>query len=206
MIIKAKHHFLLDPFFRFYVTRKMKRSFNELQFSGDFEDKVKPVLLLCNHVSWWDGIWALWFNQSLLKRKFHFMMLEEQLRKNWFFKYTGGFSIRKKSKSIIETIDYTAGLLSDKKNVVLLFPAGKIQSLHKKEFEFEKGVGNILKKVKNEIQVIFLVNLIDYFSNPKPSLFCFFEDYSGEKSVEEMQIAYNLFCRKCLEYQAQKEE
>ncbi len=165
MIIKAKHHFLLDPFFRFYVIRKMKKMFHSVKITGEFNDQNKPVLLIGNHISWWDGIWALNFNQQIIQRKFHFMMLEEQLRKNWFFKYTGGFSIQKKSKSIVETLSYTAELLSHPQNLVLLFPTGKIQSMHKDQF-FEKGTEKILQKLQDSVHVIFMVNVIDYFSHP----------------------------------------
>lgn len=134
------------------------------------------------------------------------MMLEEQLRKNWFFQYTGGFSVRKKSKSVIETINYTSELLTEKENVVLLFPTGKIQSMHKHEFAFEKGVEKILKKLESEIHIIFLVNLTDYFSNPKPSLYSFFEDYTGEHSINAIRNEFNRFYQDCIEHQKQKEE
>jgi hypothetical protein len=53
------------------------------------------------------------------------MMLEDQLKRYWFFKYTGGFSVKKKSKSITETLNYTQELLSDGKNLVLIFPHGQ---------------------------------------------------------------------------------
>ena len=205
MIIKAKHHFLLDPFFRFYVIWKMKRMFHSVEFIGELEEKGKPVLLIGNHVSWWDGIWALHLNQQFFHRKYYFMMLEEQLRENWFFQFTGGFSIQKKSKSILETFDYTAELLADPKNLVLLFPTGKIQSIHKNEFAFDKGVEKILQKVKNEIQVIFMVNLVDYFSNAKPCVCTFFEEYAGNCTTSEMQDGFNEFYQKCVNTQKQKE-
>ena len=204
-MIKAKHHFLLDPFFRFYVIRKMNRMFQSVELLGDVANKEQPVLLIGNHVSWWDGIWALNLNQQVFHRKYYFMMLEEQLRKNWFFEYTGGFSIQKKSKSIIETFDYTAELLENKKNLVLLFPTGKIQSIHKNEFIFEKGVEKILQKVKNEVQVVFMINMVDYFSNAKPSVFTFFEEHTGNYTTPEMQSGFNNFYKKCTDIQKQKE-
>jgi 1-acyl-sn-glycerol-3-phosphate acyltransferase len=183
----------------------MKRNFHSIHFSGKFYDRGKPVLLVANHISWWDGIWVLNYIRHFLHRNFFFMMLEEQLRKNWFFRFTGGFSIRKNSKSVVETINYTAGLLSDQKNAVLIFPTGKIQSLHKNEFIFEKGIEKILQKTKNEIQVIFIVNLVDFFSNPKPALFTYFEEYSGQFSTSEIQSKFNLFYQICIENQKQKE-
>lgn len=204
MIQKAKHHFLIDPFLRFYVIRKMKRTFHSVYFSGEITDRKNSVLLVANHVSWWDGIWALYFNRRFFHRKFYFMMLEEQLRKNWFFSYTGGFSIRKKSRSVLETIDYTANLLSNRNNLVLLFPTGEIQSMHGNKFIFEKGVEKILQKVKNEIQVVFMVNLVDYFSNSKPSLYIYLEEYSNGCTTPEMEKEFNRFYNRSVNIQKEK--
>ncbi|HKJ79984.1 MAG TPA: lysophospholipid acyltransferase family protein [Prolixibacteraceae bacterium] len=206
MIIKAKHDFFIGPFIRWYVFRKMKREFHSFHFNGGLNDRKKPVLLVCNHISWWDGIWALHYNQKFLHRKFHFMMLEEQLRKNWFLRYTGGFSVRKKSRSVVETIDYSAELLTNAKNMVLLFPSGKIQSMYRNNIQFEKGVEKIIWKAKNEIQVVFMVNLIDYFSAPKPKLFCFTTEFSGAATTQKIEEAYNLFYQDCLSRQSIKEE
>ena len=78
------------------------------------------------------------------------MMLEEQLRRHWYFNYTGGYSVKKHSRSALESIDYTAELLTDPGNVVLLFPQGEINSLYKDTFVFEKGIERMLKKVNRD--------------------------------------------------------
>ncbi len=184
----------------------MKQMFYSIEFTGEIQDRKKPVLLIGNHISWWDGIWALYFNQQHLQRIFYFMMQDDQLRKNWFFQYTGGFSIQKKSKSILETINYSAELLSNSKNMVLIFPSGKIQSMYNSEFIFEKGVEKILQKVKNEVQIIFIVNLVDYFTKATPSLFSFFQEYSGANSIMDLQERYNRFYMECISFQKQKDK
>ena len=81
MIIKARHHFFYYPFFKFYAGWSIHRHFGHVEINGEFKDRNLPVLLLANHFSWWDGIMALYLNVSLLKRKFHFMVMEEQLTK-----------------------------------------------------------------------------------------------------------------------------
>ena len=63
MIIKARHHPVVDPFFTWYVKRTVKRHFHEIRFINRFEDKGWPVLLIANHMSWWDGMWLRVFNQ-----------------------------------------------------------------------------------------------------------------------------------------------
>ncbi len=73
-------------------------------------------------------------------------MLEEQLRKHMYLNKAGGFSVRKGSRSIVESLGYTAELLNDKNNLVLMFPQGRIESMHKQDFVFEKGIEYVLKK------------------------------------------------------------
>ncbi len=192
-MIRAKHHIILFPFFKSYVLWKMKSSFASCEIFGEVPDQNKAILWIANHISWWDGIWVLGVNQKLFGRKFHFMMLEEQLRKNWFFKYTGGFSVRKESRSAIESLRYAAELLNHPENMVLMFPQGEIQSMQRHRFKFEKGVERILSSVSADVQVIFQANFLDYLSKPKPTLFQYIGEYKGTSSYTEMEEAYNRF-------------
>jgi 1-acyl-sn-glycerol-3-phosphate acyltransferase len=203
-MIYAKHHMILYPFFRNYVLLKMKKSFSAIEIFGNLQDDGKPLLCIANHTSWWDGIWVLYSNEKRFRRKFHFMMLEEQLRKNWFFRYTGGFSIKKGSRSVLESLKYAATLLNDPQNMVLMFPQGEIQSMHRHLFRFEKGIETILRNCTTDVQVIFQVNLIDYLSSPKPGLYQYLTTYNGNPTHTEMEDAYNRFYAECLTAQSAK--
>jgi len=203
MILKAKHNFLIYPFFQFYAVKIIKRNFANIQIIGNFNEKNLPILLISNHISWWDGFWAMYLNLKILKRKFHFMMLEEQLQKFWFFNFTGGFSVNKNSKSIIETLNYTSQLLENNENMVLIFPQGKIQSINNQEIKFEKGIDRILKKTNKKVQLIFMVNLVDYFSNKKPSINMYIKEFEFENfDFGEMQNSYNIFFKQSIDKQS----
>ncbi|MBV5284226.1 MAG: lysophospholipid acyltransferase family protein [Paludibacter sp.] len=194
MILKAKHNFIVYPFFKWYAGFLIRRHNSTVKIIGEFKDRSLPVLLISNHISWWDGFWAMYINQNVLHRKFHFMMLEEQLRKYWFFNFTGGFSVNKSTKSIVETLNYTSGLLTDKENMVLIFPQGEIQSLHNQSIQFERGLERILRNKENAVQVVFLVNLIDYFSNPKPGIYFHIREYTeGAFDLKSIQQHYTEF-------------
>ena len=199
MIYRAKHHFFIYPFFQFYSLWKIKRHFRKVSLIGEFTDKNLPVLLVTNHFSWWDGFWVMYINLKLFHRKFYFMMLEDQLIKHMFFNKTGAYSIKKGSKSIVETIDYTVSLLSDGKNLVMLFPQGEITSMHISSVVFEKGIEHIMKKINSKIHLVFLVNMVDYFSSPKPLLNMYFTEYKGlDYSTEKLQEEYNRFYSECI--------
>jgi len=202
MILQAKHHFIIYPFFQWYAVWIIKRHFGTYQILGELSVKKLPILLISNHISWWDGFFAMYINLMVLHRKFHFMMLEEQLRKYWFFNYTGGFSVSKKSKSILESLNYTSELLKENNNLVLLFPQGEIQSMHNQDIQFEKGLERILKNKEKDVQVVFLVNLIDYFSNKKQGIYFHIQEFTdGALNKIDIQKSYNIFYRQAIEKQ-----
>ncbi|MDD2577649.1 MAG: hypothetical protein PHV76_09115, partial [Bacteroidales bacterium] len=70
----------------------IKRKFHSVIIEKKDINTSKPILLISNHVSWWDGFWAMYINLNLLKKKFFFMMHEKQLLEYKFFNQTGGFS------------------------------------------------------------------------------------------------------------------
>ncbi len=126
------------------------------------------------------------------------MMLEEQLRKNWFLNYAGGYSIPVSSKGKIESIHYTLELLKNPNNMVLIFPQGEIESMHKQHFSFKKGIAHILQRLTNEVQVIFLVNATDYHENVKPTVYSFLHEYTGSNKLTDIEEGYNKFHSECI--------
>ncbi|MBN2275433.1 MAG: lysophospholipid acyltransferase family protein [Bacteroidales bacterium] len=200
MIIKAHHHFIVYPFFKIYTLISIRRNFHEVKIIGEATEKNLPMLVVANHFSWWDGIFVNYVNMKKFKRRFYFMMLEEQLQIYSFFRKLGGYSVRKHSRTMIESLRYTQELLSKKSNMVLIFPQGAIQSLYHSTLIFEQGIERIVNNLSNEIQLVFIVNLIDYFSHPKPTLYIYLKEYrlNGE-NLSEMQDSYNAFLQECIE-------
>jgi 1-acyl-sn-glycerol-3-phosphate acyltransferase len=199
MILKARHHWFVYPFFTLYAMYTIRRHFHAVSISGDFTDRGLPLLLICNHVSWWDGFWVMFANLKVFHRTFHFMMLEEQLRKYSFFIKCGGYSVTKGHRSVIESIDYTIEILGAKENLVMLFPQGKIASVYEQSIHFERGLERILKAVHGTVQVVFVANLIDYFSTPKPSLFIYVQEWkSMNTGIHQIQDDYNVFYKECV--------
>ena len=208
MIIKAKHHFVIHPIFKLFSRVMINRHFARVEIIGNVEvSNDRSILLLSNHSSWWDGFWQLFLNMKVFKKKFHFMMLEEQLRKHWYFNYTGGYSVKKSARSMIETIQYSAELLSHPDNLVLMFPQGKIESIHKHSFEFEKGVEKILERTgRSNVQIVFLVNSIDYFINRRPVLYHYITEYKEEKAdYLTLEREYNSFLKESIKQQTDKD-
>lgn len=202
-MIKANRTYFGVRFFDLYTKIQLKRYFRKVSVNGDFEDNGKPVLVIANHFSWWDGFIQLWLNKKVFKRKFHVIMLEEQLRKFMILNKAGAFSIKKNSRDIVESLAYTTDLLKQKENMLLIFPQGEIQTLYTHDFVFEKGVEYILKKLDGEVQVVFNVNLLDYFSFKKPSLNIYFRHYilADKIDIKTIQQDFTHFAHQCIKNQ-----
>lgn len=205
-MLYSKHHFFIYPFFQRYTLWLLKRHFRNVTIEGSFSDTGKPVMLIGNHIGWWDGFWGMYLKLKVVKRKFHFMMQEDQLLRYRFFNYTGGFSIKRNSREVIESLQYAASLLNDPANMVLIYPQGKLQSLYCNSFHFEKGVEHILKGREGEVQLLMSVNMIDYLAHPKPSLYIYLRDYNGNFCCESLEEAYKLFYTDCLAIQTKRTE
>ena len=83
--------------------------------------------------------------------------------------------------------------------MVLLFPQGKIESVYTESIRFEAGIERILGKVKNEIQIVFMVNLIDYFSDRKPGLYIYISEFQKTNfELKTIQEVYNVFYTRCI--------
>ncbi len=193
-MLRSKHHFFIYPFFQHYTRWLLKRRFRRVTIEGTFTDKGMPVLLIGNHIGWWDGFWAMYLKLEVVKRTFHFMMQEDQLLRFRFFNYTGAFSVNRKSREVVESLQYAASLLQYPANMVLIYPQGSLQSLYCTSFRFEKGIERILQGREGAVQLLMSVNMIDYLAHPKPSLYIYLRDYEGPFRRESLEDAYNRFC------------
>lgn len=196
-MIIAKHHIVIYSFFKWLTRFLLKRRFHSVYIESDFNDNGKAVLVIANHISWWDGFWIEYLNQKITQRRFHFMMMEQQLKKHWYFQYTGGYSVKKQSRDLVKSIDYTIELLKKTDNLVLMFPQGKIHSSYNSSIRFERGVQRIVDKSDDATQVLFVANFTDYFSDAKPNLYIYSKGYAAaflkNGGVEkEYQLFYNL--------------
>ncbi|HPR33075.1 MAG TPA: lysophospholipid acyltransferase family protein [Prolixibacteraceae bacterium] len=183
----------------------IRRDFHEVLIEGLWKPDKKGTLVIGNHISWWDGFWGLYLNNLFLKKKFHVLMLEEQLTQRMFLNKAGAFSIRPGTRDMVKSLEYTRNLLKDNKNMVLFFPQGKIESMSNAEIHFEKGIDRIVGKNENT-QVLFYAAFVDYFSNRKPSLYFYLTEAEKVPSdTEELQSLYACFYRDaCKKQRGQK--
>ncbi|MEO6169070.1 MAG: lysophospholipid acyltransferase family protein [Chitinophagales bacterium] len=198
-MIKPQYCSLVLKFFHWYIPFLLRRDFHRVTIHGKSLNFPHAVLVISNHFSWWDAFILFYLNDKTFKKRYNVMMLEEQLRRHRLFRYGGTYSVKKKSKGIIESLDFTSGLLNDPENLVLLFPQGMIQSQHLTDLRFEKGLAYVMRHATSTYHLVFTTSLTDYFSNRKPSLHIFYEVFPAGKECDPAVIekGYNTFYTTC---------
>ena len=179
-----------------YVKWLLGKQFHEILFNTIETDTNKSVLLIANHYSFWDTFILYSINHKLLKKNFHVMILEETSREQVFLKYAGTFSVNKNSRDMLKSLDYAAGLLNDPKNLVLIYPQGKLYSNFVNEVNFEKGILRIIKQAKGKFQLVFAAAFIQYFKHKKPTATVYLKNVNEvfvDKPINELQNAYQQY-------------
>lgn len=199
-MIKARHIPFYVKFFDWYIPRLLKKNFRETLIIEKPDIDKGPVLLIGNHISWWDGFWGHYLNHQLFHKRIYVMMLEEQLTPRMFLNKVGAFSIQPNSKTVKESLDYTLNLLHNPDNMVLFYPQGKIQSIYEDQFVFSRGITYLLKNTHALLQFVFYACLVDYASHKKPSLYFYLKNATALKteSLSTLQKEYNDFYSACI--------
>lgn len=188
-MIKACHLQFYVKFYELYAQIGIHRNFSNIFIEIPTTGRRKPLLVMGNHHSWWDGFWILHLNRLYWKKRFHVMMKYEQLRKHPTFRYAGAYSVDQGRRSIVDSLNYTENLLQKPNNLVLLFPQGKIQSQHINCIKFQKGATSIIRR-SNNVDIMMIATFTDYFSRKKCGLWIYGQLLDARNNPE---AAYNAF-------------
>lgn len=173
-MLVAKKSRWFEEIFAVYNRNLIKRRFHSLSVSGfeNLQEKTDetPLLIYANHTSWWDGLIA--FELSRKARLDSFLMMEEEnLRRLFLFRKLGVFSVSKKPRITIESLNYAADLLkTDSKRAVWIFPQGKIFPNDARPIRFYKGAAKIIEKVGKCLSLPVTFRY-EHLGNFKPEIF-----------------------------------
>jgi 1-acyl-sn-glycerol-3-phosphate acyltransferase len=140
--------------------------------------ELKPdhsYILMCNHFSFWDGIWAIYMcRQAFFKeggmKKLYIMSVKKQMEKNKILRYLGSFSIDPGKRSITESFDYAAEILARPGNLLLFYPQGKLESAFIRYIKFDEGLYEIMTRTKGNCQLIWSSNLFEFYESFRPTI------------------------------------
>ena len=178
-MIQAQHRFWADFIFQPYLTRLFKRHFHTIQLLGDLPEVPAhlPLLLLPNHSTWWDGFFIYLLNKRIFQRTAYLMMLEAQLSKYKFFAKLGAYSIEPKHRQgILESLEYTVGLLSRGTPLISIFPQGELLPWHTRPLDYKRGVEWILREYGKPVVMLPLAIRTEFLGEKRPEVFFCFGD------------------------------
>lgn len=188
-MIKTSHNNLARFLFSAYLQRLMKKNFSGFLLVNlpSVHTAGGSVLLAPNHFSWWDGF----FIDILVKEvypgyKLYLMMLEDQLKRFWFFRFVGAFSINPGNvRSSLESLRYAAGMLNEANNAVVIYPQGEIQPYDTDTYILKEGLAAVLKNspVSSVQPVAFK---IQYENEKLPVLYCRFGNKVSSSASGEL--------------------
>jgi 1-acyl-sn-glycerol-3-phosphate acyltransferase len=191
-MIKAEHRFWAETVFHPYVSHILKKSFSNFYIVNPLPNipKEKSLIITPNHISWWDGFFVYYTGKKYINRKFHIMVLESTLKKYWFFRKLGAFSINpQSSKSVAETFKYSREILKSAKNCLISYPQGEIEPYEKRPLALKEGIRSLLMPLKESTVVLPIGYRIEYYDKKHPALFCRFGNpVSGIEIIESFGI------------------
>jgi chlorobactene lauroyltransferase len=200
-MLEANKSRIFEKLFVVYNRNLLRRRFDSLQVSGlDFlfnKDANIPLIIYCNHSSWWDGLIAFQISYETGLESF-IMMEEKQLRKLFFFRLLGAFSVvREKPREAFKSIEYAAGLLrNNSKNTLWIFPQGEILPNDLRPLKFYNGLAKIVQKV-GKCSTISLSMRYEILGNFKPQVFVKIEqsefissgeDFDSKRLTEKLTV------------------
>lgn len=195
-MIKADHKYWARAVFNIYIKKLLKKHFNNFYLVNDFpEIHDKQLIITPNHFSWWDGFLIDFVNENVIKRKFHILMLEDQLKRYWFFNKLGAYGFNpSNAKSIIETVKYTNEILSVKSNFSIIYPQGEIFPFEQKPLSFKDGLKYLIKDSKSDLVVLPIAFKFNYEEEKLPSIYCRFGNVLEAGSIKNnLELFKNSF-------------
>lgn len=146
VMIKARRNLAFEWMMRRVTLPQIRKQFETVYWSGTVE-RNQPAIYIANHSSWWDGLLYFHLRHTVIDRTTHIMMHETGLRKFWYFRYIGAYSVNKTSRrDIIEALSYSKELISQG-NSVWIFPQGDEFSQEKRPLELESGVIHLMQQL-----------------------------------------------------------
>lgn len=135
--------------------------------------KDLPLLVVANHVSWWDGFVLRELHRALRRHApLRVVMTEHELRRNRILGWIAAVPLRPGSTaSVLATFRALRHLRHERPDtVVLFFPQGRIWPSQRRPLGFERGVAT-LARMLSPVQVLPVGLHMEPLTSSRPTMF-----------------------------------
>lgn len=147
-----------------YVRRMLRKNFHVIRIAGgdqlsDFEGR--PLVVFCNHPSWWDPLTCLFLQQHFLSHRPSYAPIDARaLERYGFFRKLGFFGVEQNSLNGARVFLRTASaILAEPRCSLWLTPEGEMTDPRKRPITLQPGLGHLAKRVP---ETVFIPLAIEY--------------------------------------------
>jgi chlorobactene lauroyltransferase len=174
-MIETRRNRLFEGIFLPYTRHIMRRQFYGVHVGGlehvERLDRMRPVIFVCNHSSWWDGMLAFVLSKDIFHLESFAMMEEKQMRRYPFFRMIGAFSVvRESPRQAVESMRYAASVFT-KPNVALwIYPQGVLLANDIRPLRVYPGVARIAAMLDG-VQLVPVAHRYEFLLEQRPEAF-----------------------------------
>jgi 1-acyl-sn-glycerol-3-phosphate acyltransferase len=170
-MIPANKNDIFDTVLYFYFRWLTRRSFHTIAARGLERLRTlpddRPVLLFCNHTSWWDGVMIYLLTREMKHKAGYLMMEEKQMTHYRFFSWLGAFSVDLTSPiRSAAALRYAQRLLQVKDTAIFIFPQGRIR--RNEMIEVKPGTAYLGKSAPQALLVPMAMRY-EFFRDDRPN-------------------------------------
>ncbi len=193
-MIPSRKHPWFRRWFAGHAETKLRAGFERVGVRGlsNLTDALRegPVVIVSNHVCWWDPLVALWVTARLAPHDSHAMMDAANLTKLPFFGLVGAFGVDRTNPSDgAAAMRYAARLLSEPGRSVWIFPQGAERPSTQRPLGFLRGSAEIARVAK--ARTVPLALRYEFRGTERPHLFVDVgEAFEPVRNVEEGRLLH----------------
>jgi chlorobactene lauroyltransferase len=174
MITAHKIH-AFSRVFSFYSTALLKNNFARIMIGGESSIPSPaahaPTIFFANHSSWWDAILPFYLSVGRWGHDSYAMMDELQLKKYFFFRWVGTFSVdRAHPRESVRSIDYAAHLLRGTSRSLWIYPQGELLPNDTRPLAFFRGVEHIARRI-GTVNLVPIAFRYEFLQEQRPTIF-----------------------------------
>ena len=156
--------FLL-AWFTWYSRRYVAKHFHSLRVSlAGLPPKVSdlPLVLYCNHASWWDPLIGLLLKQTYFAERQAYAPIDaEALKKYKFLGKIGMFGVQKGSlRGASHFLRTAEAVLDSPANLLIITPQSRFADVRERPVRFESGLGHLAARIPKAIFLPLAVELV----------------------------------------------
>lgn len=181
-----------------YTKWLLKRNFHALRVDTNGLCSAalsgSPLIIYCNHPSWWDPLICLWLSQNCLPGRRNFAAIDSvALEQYRFFARLGFFGVEKGSpRGLRQLLKACREAFEDPSAAVWLTPEGAFTDVRKRPLRFLPGLGQIGRIPINHTYLPLAIELVFGFEK-QPEVLCRIGmpipvESLPEKTVDRLQI------------------